>query len=191
MQPPPLGTNPKQRTGGAASARTRRALALALPLALLPSCMVGPDYQTPQARVEAQYVGNPAGSNQPVNIADAYWWKAFNDPVLNGLIETAYSNNLSLQVAGVRVLQARAQLNQSVGNLFPQQQGLSGALNYTKLDASSRARIPAGLTSDYFMDQVLFSASWEIDFWGKYRRTIQSDRAAFLGTGSRLRCCGR
>jgi outer membrane protein TolC len=70
------------------------------------------------------------------------------------LIEVAYRNNLSLQIAGVRVLQARAQLNRSIGNLFPQQQALSGALNYSKLDKS-----PPGLTSDFTMDQVLFSAS--------------------------------
>ena len=157
------------------------ALAIALPL-LTTSCMVGPDYQTPKARVESQYLGNPAGSNQPVNMADAYWWKSFNDPVLNGLIGTAHSNNLSLQVAGVRVFQARAQLNQAIGNLFPQQQGLSGALNYSKLNDASPALNPAGLTSDYTTDQLLFSASWEIDFWGKYRRTIESDRATFLGT---------
>jgi NodT family efflux transporter outer membrane factor (OMF) lipoprotein len=143
--------------------------------------MVGPNYRTPKSKVEAHYTGNLAGSNQPPNIADAYWWKCFDDPVLDGLIETAFSNNLSLQVAGVRVLQARAQLNQSIGNLFPQQQGLSAGLNYTKLNTSSQAFIPAGLTSDYTMDQVLFSASWEIDFWGKYRRGIQSDRATFLG----------
>jgi NodT family efflux transporter outer membrane factor (OMF) lipoprotein len=136
--------------------------------------MVGPNYQTPKAKVADQYTSNPG---KAANIADAYWWRTFDDPVLNELIETAYRNNLSLQVAGVRVLQARAQLNKSIGNLFPQQQALSGELNYTKLD-----RTPPGLTSDFTMDQVLFSTSWEIDFWGKYRRGIQSDRATFLGT---------
>ena len=69
---------------------------------------------------------------------DASWWKTFKDPVLNNLIEVAYRNNLTQQIAGVRILQARAQLNASIGNLFPQQQGLSGALNYTKLSAPDR-----------------------------------------------------
>lgn len=144
--------------------------------------MVGPDYQTPSARVEARYSEGSAASTNAPWAADGYWWRSFNDPVLNGLIETAYSNNLSLQVAGVRVLEARAQLNASIGNLFPQQQGLSGGINYSKLNPSTLAISPAGLNTDYLANQVLFSASWEIDFWGKYRRGIESDRATFLGT---------
>src|SRR5207248_5993289 len=56
------------------------------------------------------------------------------------------------------------------------------AVNYTKLSTPQRAFVPAGLTPNYVMDQLLFSSSWEIDFWGKYRRTIESDRAAFFGT---------
>jgi outer membrane protein TolC len=146
------------------------------------SCMVGPNYHTPDSSVADQWTTNTAVSNKPLNAADAYWWKAFNDPVLNELIDLAYRNNLSLQVAGVRVLEARAQLNKSIDNLFPQQQGLSGGLTYTKLSPSSLSFSPAGLTSAFTMDQVLFSASWEIDFWGKYRRGIQSDRTTFLGT---------
>jgi outer membrane protein TolC len=106
-------------------------------LSLNASCMVGPNYQTPKAKVADQYTGNPG---KAANIADAYWWRTFDDPVLDELIETAYRNNLSLQVAGVRVLQARAQLNKSIGNLFPQQQALSGELNYTRSHLINGAR---------------------------------------------------
>ena len=144
--------------------------------------MVGPDYQTPKTSIQNHYVGSRASDQKPLNFADVYWWKSFDDPTLNRLIETAYRNNLSLQVAGVRVLQARAQLNQAIGNLFPQQQGLSAGVNYTKLGTPGLTFNPPGVTSDYTMDQILFSASWEIDFWGKYRRMIESDRATFLGT---------
>jgi len=143
--------------------------------------MVGPDYQTPSSKVEPRYIGGPETSTLTPGPNDAWWWKSFNDPVLDGLIETAYSNNLTLQIAGVRVLGARAQLNKSIGNLFPQQQGLSGAIDYTRLNQPVTSVVP-GLTPDYAMNQVLFSASWEIDVWGKFRRGIESDRAAFLGT---------
>src|SRR4029434_2486984 len=47
---------------------------------------------------------------------------------------------------------------------------------------SALAISPAGLNTDYLSDQLLFSASWEIDFWGKHRRGIESDRATFFGT---------
>jgi NodT family efflux transporter outer membrane factor (OMF) lipoprotein len=159
-----------------------RLLLSAVPWLFLVSCMVGPNYKTPKAEVEPRYVATNGVAEKPVSPADAYWWKVLNDPVLNALIETAHRNNLSLQVAGVRVLGARAQLNKSIGNLFPQQQAVSGALNYRRLNSPDKAFSPSGLNEDYFSDQGLFSASWELDFWGKYRRTIESDRATFLGT---------
>ncbi len=152
--------------------------AVCLLLILLTSCMVGPNYETPKAKVATQWATNSAISTQPINAADAYWWRNFNDPTLNHLVEIAYSNNLSLQIAGVRVLQARAQLSESIGYLFPQQQGLSGSLNYTRLNSSLIDGLP-GFTPNYAVDQLLFGATWEIDFWGKFRRNIQAAGANF------------
>ncbi|HWS96357.1 MAG TPA: efflux transporter outer membrane subunit, partial [Candidatus Methylomirabilis sp.] len=137
----------------------------------LASCMLGPNYHTPKTKVAAQW-----SAGQSEELADAYWWHSFNDPVLSQLIEVAWRNNPSLQSAGVRVVQARAQLNQSIGNLFPQQQAISGGLNYYNQLSATRG------PSEFTTSQLLFAASWEADFWGKYRRTIQSDRAAFLST---------
>ena len=137
----------------------------------LASCMLGPNYHTPKTKVAAQW-----SAGQSEELADAYWWHSFNDPVLSQLIEVAWRNNPSLQSAGVRVVQARAQLNQSIGNLFPQQQAISGGLNYYNQLSATRG------PSEFTISQLLFAASWEADFWGKYRRTIQSERAAFLST---------
>jgi NodT family efflux transporter outer membrane factor (OMF) lipoprotein len=151
-------------------------------LALLAtSCMVGPDYTTPKANVADHWMESSVATGKPPGIAEEYWWRHFNDPVLNQLITYACEHNLSLQVAGVRVLEARARLNKSIGNLFPQQQGISGQLNYTRLNDGVLTEIP-GVNQDYLSDQALFSATWELDFWGKYRRGIESDRAAFLGS---------
>ena len=137
-------------------------------------CLVGPNYSTPRSDVAPQYLPSPAASPKPLNAADAYWWRAFDDPVLDGLVESAYQNNLTLQLAGVRVLQARAQLNQSIGNLFPQQQGLSGTVNWSQVNTP--------VTVNRWDDNILFAATWEIDVWGKIRRGIEADRAAYLGT---------
>ena len=57
------------------------------------------------------------------------WWEVFNDPVLNGLVYDAYHQNLTLREAGFRVLEARAQLAISIGNIFPQTQTASGILH--------------------------------------------------------------
>ena len=101
--------------------------ALLTALSLTCSCLVGPDYKTPKSDVAPQYLSSPVAAPKPLNAADAYWWRSLDDPVLDGLIEAAYLNNLTIQIAGVRVLQARAQLSKSIGNLFPQTQGASGS----------------------------------------------------------------
>jgi NodT family efflux transporter outer membrane factor (OMF) lipoprotein len=155
-------------------------LVLALALCMV-SCKVGPNYSTPTAKVAGQWQANPAVTNQAYSAAEEYWWRNFHDPILDQLVESAFRNNLSLQVAGVRILEARAKLNKSIGNLFPQQQTLSGQVNYTRLNDGLVTAIP-GIDRNYLSDQVLFAATWEIDFWGKYRRDIESERAAYLGT---------
>jgi NodT family efflux transporter outer membrane factor (OMF) lipoprotein len=145
------------------------------------SCKVGPNYSTPKAPVAVQWTDASALTNRPYGPAEVFWWRNFEDPVLNELVETAYRHNLSLQVAGARILEARARLNKSIGNLFPQQQAIVGQVNYLRLNDGLTSRIP-GTQPDYASDQLLFAASWEVDLWGKYRRNIESDRATFLGT---------
>jgi NodT family efflux transporter outer membrane factor (OMF) lipoprotein len=160
-------------------------LSLLLLVAVMPlfgtSCKVGPAYSTPTAKVSTQWTVDSVGTNAAHRIGDSYWWHALEDPVLDELVGTARSNNLSVQAAGVRILEARAHLNQSIGKLFPQQQGLSGGVNYARLNDGLASTIP-GVHPNYISDQILFAATWEIDFWGKYRRGIESDQAAYFGS---------
>ncbi len=158
-------------------------LLLAVALAVLAvSCKVGPNYQTPPANVAGHWMDTTnVIANRPPGNGEVYWWRNFNDPVLNQLVSTACRQNLSLQVAGARILETRARLNRSIGFLFPQQQGFSGQLNYIRLDDGLVSQIP-GVNPNYLSGTALFAATWEIDFWGKYRRNIESDRAAFLGS---------
>jgi NodT family efflux transporter outer membrane factor (OMF) lipoprotein len=142
---------------------------------------VGPNYTPPRVDLADHWMQTSVVANRPPSIAEIYWWRHFNDPVLDQLITYACEHNLSLQVAGARILQARAQLNKSIGNLFPQQQGVSAQLNYARLNDGLVSEIP-GVNLNYLSDWTLFATTWEIDFWGKYRRGIESDRAAFLGS---------
>lgn len=151
-----------------------------MPLFLLGACtMVGPDYKKPATDVTEQWNVN-ASSIKKQALKDTTWWKAFNDPVMTSLIETAYRNNLSLQSTGVRVLQARAQLAQSVGDLYPQQQGLDGSYTYQTIGNNSS--LSDTIPSSFSTDAYTFSSAWEADFWGKYRRAIRSNDAAFLSS---------
>lgn len=130
--------------------------------------MLGPDYQEPDAPVETDWLekGDPRiGSEAPV---DRQWWQtAFQDPVLDQLVDTALQQNLTLRSAGLRVLQSQQQLAIAIGNQYPQQQQLSG----------SAAREGSGGTvfNDY---NVGFNIGWEADFWGSFRRQVASASAA-------------
>lgn len=150
-----------------------------LPCLVLSACMmVGPDYKEPKKSVSQHWLkSNSAVNENPMH--NVLWWDVFHDSNLTALIHHGYHNNLSIQSAGVRVLQARAQLAQSVGELYPQQQALIGNYNYNRIGGGSLQ----GLLPQAFDTALLgFSANWEIDFWGKYRRAIQSNDASFLAS---------
>ncbi len=156
--------------------------------------MVGPNFHRPKAAVSATWL-EEADSRVKTTPADyRNWWKAFNDPVLDRLIDRAYRENLSLKIAGVRVLEARAQLGIAVGQLYPQTQQAAGSLQYNRISehspqasfqqspSSSGLRPSASSLFEYWQDQVGLTASWEIDFWGKFRRAIESANASWLST---------
>lgn len=140
--------------------------------------MVGPDYKEPNKPVAAHWAKKNA-SVKETSFKDTKWWDEFHDPILNSIIYQGYHNNVSLQAAGVKVLQARAQLAQSVGQLYPQQQALTGNYTYNRIGGSSLQTV---LPQSFDTALLGFSANWELDFWGKYRRAIQSNDAAFLGS---------
>ena len=147
-----------QRQGRTAlTMKLTKGLLLILSVALATGCMVGPNYRTPDAKVEQQWTYGSGGSARETKQGNATWWKTFKDPVLNNLIEVAYRNNPTQQIAGVNILQARAQLNATIGNLFPQQQGLSGALNYTQLSLPDRRVSLGGVIAYGFGGQAAYS----------------------------------
>jgi outer membrane protein TolC len=82
--------------------------------------MVGPDFVKPEAPLEKEWFKARDASIKTEASDYKDWWTVFNDPVLNRLVESAYQQNLPLQISGLRILQARAQLGVVVGNLYPQ-----------------------------------------------------------------------
>ncbi|MDD5578824.1 MAG: efflux transporter outer membrane subunit [Methylobacter sp.] len=149
-----------------------------LPCLLLSGCMVGPDYVRPPAETADQWLEAEDQRLKTTSANDQDWWKTFKDPILNRLIDRAYLQNLNIRVAGVRVLEARAQLGIAIGNIYPQNQQLTASL--TKVHLSQRASQAAfSRIFDYAQTQIGLTASWEIDFWGKFRRAIESADAGF------------
>lgn len=145
--------------------------------------MVGPDYKEPQKKIAEHWLQTSHSSVKEAPIPDAprhaYWWKTFRDPTLTALIYQGYYNNLTIEIAGARVLQTRAQLAQTVGKLYPQQQAIIGNYTYYKIGGGEFKNI---LPPEFVAASLGLTASWELDFWGKYRRAIQSDDATFLAS---------
>ncbi|MGZ8238159.1 MAG: hypothetical protein ACXWTY_09840, partial [Methylobacter sp.] len=78
-------------------------------------CTVGPDYAKPEAAVETNWINQSDSRVSPREAKLAEWWKVFKDPDLVRLVEEARQQNLTLQLAGVRILEARAQLGIATG----------------------------------------------------------------------------
>ena len=135
---------------------------------------VGPNYQKPVAAVANNWID--AADKRVRSESDnlSKWWTVFNDPVLNDLVCYAYKQNLTLREAGYRVLQARAQLAIAVGEIFPQAQAMTG--DYQRQSTSGQTG--GGAQKFFSRFDYGFTLSWELDFWGRFRRAIESNSAS-------------
>ncbi|HYA90714.1 MAG TPA: efflux transporter outer membrane subunit [Thermodesulfobacteriota bacterium] len=150
-------------------------------LLLLPGCVkVGPNFTRPPVAVSQAWLDAGDQRVKPEPTEYRNWWQIFNDPVLDRLIERAYRENLSLRIAGVRVLEARAQLGIAVGGLFPQTQQAFGSLQYNRTSEGA-PNFTSSILS-YWQSEIGLQAAWEIDFWGKFRRAVESGNANWLSS---------
>lgn len=137
---------------------------------------VGPNYCQPPAPVAQEWID--ADDKRVRTDADdlSKWWTVFNDPGIDALVCCAYRQNLTLREAGCRVLQARAQLGITTGQIFPQSQTFAGS--YTRNAASRQTISGQGIVEPFFNQwNYGFNLNWELDFWGRFRRAIESDTA--------------
>jgi NodT family efflux transporter outer membrane factor (OMF) lipoprotein len=151
-------------------------------LFLVAGCIkVGPDFAKPEAALAPNWLeaGDKRVDTSPADYKN--WWQVFNDPTLNQLIATAYRQNLTLRLAGVRVLRARAQLGIAIGEVYPQSQQALGSVIKERL--SERAST-AGSVGNFWQSTLGLTASWEIDFWGKFRRAVESADASLLAAAA-------
>lgn len=135
---------------------------------------VGPEYLGVQASVAPQWVDEGDAALQTDWAAHGHWWSVFNDPVLDDLVYAAYQQNLPLQIAGMRIMEARAQRGIAAGNLYPQQQQVSAAFTRNRF---SENMYPFGVFPGIrpYDDWVAgFDMAWELDLWGRIRRGIES-----------------
>jgi NodT family efflux transporter outer membrane factor (OMF) lipoprotein len=160
---------------------TMRTLWLMLSTALTGCSMVGPDFAEPAAETATNWLETGQKHLSKASVDHRDWWRVFKDPTLNRLIESAYRQNLPLQIAGVRILEARAQLGIAIGDFYPQQQQATGFMQKFHLPLRGLSeRLPNDFTNTLWVDRVGLTASWEFDIWGKFRRAIESADAELL-----------
>jgi NodT family efflux transporter outer membrane factor (OMF) lipoprotein len=153
--------------------------ALLLPIA---ACTIGPDFTAPVAPLADKFRGADNRSAKSGSLGYQNWWEGFRDPTLNKLIQIAYNQNLTLLSAGTRVLQARAVLGVAIGITYPQVQQGVGSVIYNRTSAATPLSSPNATPSFFWTDAVAAQAAWELDFWGKFRRGVESADGAYLAS---------
>jgi NodT family efflux transporter outer membrane factor (OMF) lipoprotein len=155
------------------SLKTLRLLPLGISVWIVSSCtMVGPEYKAPVDTTMPEWIDTEGFSvTAQENIE---WWNLLKDPNLDLLIKTAHEDNLDLQSAALRILEARAALGIAYGSFWPQEQSIQGGASTIGVsDNSANSQSADGSFKNY---QVGMNASWELDFWGKYRRIIHASK---------------
>ncbi len=156
----------------------------------LSGCTVGPDFAPPKADAPAAWtetaiIKRPGQQNvvAAAPVTAAAWWTSFNDPVLTSLVERAAASNLDLRQAVLRIAEARAQRDIAGAGQWP---ALNASTSYTRQRVSEKTALmsllgghgttaaPPGLQNPFNQYQYGFDASWEIDLFGRVRRSVEA-----------------
>jgi len=155
---------------------------------VLAGCAIGPNYRRPTAASAEQYK-NPVATAAAAVPDD--WWTLFNDPILNDLESQVIVNNQNIAQASAAYMQARAVVRQDRSNLLPSID-LSGAATHSQSGApgfvvggtGGGGLISGSTTSKTY--QLGASADWQLDVWGKLRRTLENARAGAQASAAEL-----
>ncbi|RKZ97739.1 MAG: transporter, partial [Gammaproteobacteria bacterium] len=143
---------------------------------LIACTLIGPDFEKPEVTLQDEWIDSDGSTLETSDVKQSKWWLVFNDPVLERLVELAWQQNNSLEIAGLRVLETQAQLGIAEGNRYPQSQVIIG--DATRVSPANTA----GGGSNFSSYSLGASASWELDFWGRFKRGIESADADFLAS---------
>ncbi len=173
-----IQSNPQLRERAPTGSRVASA-AICATMLVSAGCKVGPEYSQSDPAVSSAWNPDAAAGRVTGEGIVRDWWTQFNDPTLDRLIEEALRENLTLEAAGTRVLQARAARGISAAEFFPQVQQINAGIDNNRVSESS-----ANGSGDrsFATNNLTLDAVWELDFWGKFRRGIESADAALLAT---------
>jgi multidrug efflux system outer membrane protein len=142
-------------------------------VAFISGCAVGPDYERPKTDAPEKWrIDYPAAAD----VANTQWWREFNDPALNELIDTALRENRDLVIAAARVDQFIGQLTTTRSQFYPQI-GYSFDASRNRASRVGQPPLAPGADPYYSLYQGALSAQWQIDLFGRVRRQTESAQA--------------
>jgi multidrug efflux system outer membrane protein len=159
--------------------RPRASAWIIIAAAVLAGCAIGPDYKRPPVAEPPTFRGQV--TTEAESLADAPWWDVFRDPALKDLIREALQNNYDVQIAAARVLEARSVFVATRSDLYPSlDYGVSvGRAKLTPGIAGSPGGPSPNATNFY---SATMTMSWELDIWGRIRRSTEAARATLFAT---------
>jgi len=155
-------------------------------LVLAAGCAVGPDYHPPKTKAPTNWSEAQLGGATNSAVQTVEWWKTFNDPELNSLIERAVAANYDLRIAEAQLLQARALRSGAVWAFTP---SITGSASYTDRQTSRNAQtfVASNQVFETHLYDASFDASWEIDVFGGLRRQLQQATAQYASVEEQRR----
>lgn len=131
----------------------------------LSGCMLGPNYQRPAVESSSGFRFDSIPGDSIINLS---WWELFGDDQLEALIKLALENNKDMKIAATRIEEARAMIGIARSDMFPR---LDMGVEAGASNLSGAGNQQTGVTESYYIAPTM---SWEIDFWGKYRRAKEA-----------------
>ena len=151
--------------------------ALALALVLSGCGALGPNYERPSQTLPTAAI-KPQSTHTVANVDWLAWWKSFQDPALNALLDEAAANSQDLALAAARIEESRATLALTHASRFPT---LDANVSANRAQVSENAgKLQPGANPRNNTFQPGLTAAFEIDFWGKFQRADEAARARLL-----------
>ena len=139
-------------------------------IVLLAGCTLGPNYQRPEVDLPKDFAIAQAPTPAPER-----WWVLFMDPVLDKLVEEGLAHNRDLRAGAERIEQARAQVGITRSDMWPDA-GIEAQRSRARSSELGNFQLPPDAIETN-NNRLVLRASWELDFWGKYRRATEAARA--------------
>jgi outer membrane protein, multidrug efflux system len=146
-------------------------LSIAAAMFFVSGCTPGPDYERPETQLPGEWLGSDTGESANPEVLRE-WWKSYDDPILSSLLERADMDNLDLQAAMAKIAQSRALRAYASGEKLPSVEALG---NYTRSRSSQNLLGAAPGENSFY--SAGFDAFWELDLFGRIRRSIESAQA--------------